>query len=65
MEMLNNKSFSRIPTLPLGFNPDGLPDSWVFDQAKRTTTSKAAFAQFDYRIVDKVNLDAWLPLLRG
>ena len=56
MEMLANKSFFEDPDLPLGFNPDGLPDSWVFDQAKRTTTSKAAFAQLDYRIVPKVNL---------
>jgi len=56
MEMLNNKSFFEDPDLPLGFNPDGLPDSWVFDQAKRTTTSKAAFAQLDFRVVDKVNL---------
>ena len=56
MEMLANKSFFEDEELPLGFQPDGLPDSWVFDQAKRTTTSKAAFAQLDYRIVDKVNL---------
>jgi hypothetical protein len=56
MEMLNNKSVFEDPDLPLGFNPDGLPDSWVFDQAKRTTTSKAAFAQLDFRVVDKVNL---------
>jgi len=56
MEMLANKSFYEDDTLPLGFNPDGLPDSWVFDQAKRTTTSKAAFAQFDFRVVEKVNL---------
>jgi iron complex outermembrane receptor protein len=56
MEMLTNKSFFEDPELPLGFNPDGLPDSWVFDQAKRTTTSKAAFAQLDYRIVEKLGL---------
>ena len=56
MEMLNNKSYYVDPSLPLGYNPDGLPDSWVFDQTKRTTTTKAAFAQFDYRIVPKLNL---------
>jgi iron complex outermembrane recepter protein len=56
MEMLNNKSYFEDESLPLGFMPDGLPDTWVFDQAKRTTTSKAAFAQIDYRIVEKVNL---------
>lgn len=56
MEMLANKTFYEDPELPLGFYPDGLPDSWVFDQNKRTTTSKAAFAQLDYRIVPKVNL---------
>ena len=56
MDMLANKSYYVDDTLPLGFNPDGLPDTWVFDQTKRTTTSKAAFAQFDYRIVPKVNL---------
>jgi iron complex outermembrane recepter protein len=56
MEMLNNKSYHEDADLPLGFVPDGLPDTWVFDQAKRTTTSKAAFAQIDYRIIEKVNL---------
>jgi len=56
MDMLDNKSYFVDPSLPLGFNPDGLPDTWVFDQAKRTTRSKAAYAQFDYRIVPKVNL---------
>jgi iron complex outermembrane receptor protein len=58
MEMLNVKTWYEDPSLPLGYNPDGLPDSWVFDQAKRTTTSKAAFAQLDYRILEKVNLTA-------
>lgn len=58
MEMLNVKTWYEDPTLPLGFNPDGLPDSWVFDQAERTTKSKAAYAQLDYRIVEKVNLTA-------
>ena len=58
MEMLNNKSWFEDPSLPLGFNPDGLPDSWVFDQNKRTTTSKAGFAQFDYRIAEKIGLTA-------
>jgi iron complex outermembrane receptor protein len=58
MEMLNVKTWYVDDTLPLGFNPDGLPDSWVFDQAKRTTTSKAAFAQLDYRIAEKLNLTA-------
>lgn len=56
VEMLNVKTFYEDDTLPLGFNPDGLPDTWVFDQKKRTTTSQAAFAQIDYRIVEKVNL---------
>lgn len=56
MEMLNVKTWYEDPQLPLGFNPDGLPDTWVFDQAKRTTTSKAAYAQFDFRVVEKVNL---------
>jgi len=56
MEMLTNKTWYEDDTLPLGYYPDGLPDSWVFDQAKRTTTSKAAFAQVDYRPVEKVNL---------
>jgi iron complex outermembrane recepter protein len=56
MEMLTNKTYYEDDTLPGGFYPDGLPDTWVFDQAKRTTTSKAAFAQLDYRIVEKVNL---------
>lgn len=56
MEMLNNKSWYEDPDLPLGFNPDGLPDTWVFDQKKRTTTSKAAYAQFDYRVVEKLNV---------
>ena len=56
MEMLANKTFYEDPELPLGFYPDGLPDSWVFDQSKRTTTSKAAFAQVDFRVVPKVNL---------
>jgi iron complex outermembrane receptor protein len=55
MEMLNNKSYYVDPELPLGFNPDGLPDSWVFDQKERTTTSKAAFVQFDYRFLPKLN----------
>ena len=56
MEMLANKTWHEDPDLPLGFQPDGLPDSWVFDQTKRTTTSQAAFAQLDYRIVEKLNL---------
>ena len=56
MEMLANKTWYEDPTLPLGYYPDGLPDTWVFDQAKRTTTSKAAFAQLDFRVVEKVNL---------
>jgi len=55
MEMLNNKSYLVDPDQPLGFVPDGLPDTWVFDQKKRTTTSKAAFAQVDFRIVPKLN----------
>ena len=58
MEMLANKTFYEDPELPLGFYPDGLPDSWVFDQNKRTTESKAAFAQLDYRILPKLNLTA-------
>ena len=56
MEMLANKTLYEDDTLPLGYYPDGLPDTWVFDQAKRTTTSKAAFAQLDFRVVEKVNL---------
>lgn len=56
MEMLNVKTYYEDTELPLGFNPDGLPDTWVFDQQKRTTTSKAAYAQIDYRIVEKVNV---------
>ncbi len=56
MEMLANKTWHEDPQLPLGFYPDGLPDTWVFDQAKRTTTSKAAFAQLDYRLLEQVNL---------
>src|SRR6185295_5348977 len=55
MEMLNNKSWLVDPSQPLGFVPDGLPDTWVFDQSKRTTTSEAAFAQVDYRITPKLN----------
>ena len=58
MEMLANKSYYEDSDLPLGFNPDGLPDTWVFDQNKRTTTSKAAFAQFDYKLTEKLNLTA-------
>lgn len=56
MEMLANKTFYEDESLPLGFYPDGLPDSWVFDQNKRTTTSKAAFAQLDYRVLEKLNV---------
>jgi iron complex outermembrane receptor protein len=47
--------------LPLGFQPDGLPDSWVFDR-RRTTTSKAAFAQLDFRVVEKVGLTLGYPI---
>jgi iron complex outermembrane recepter protein len=56
MEMLANKTWYEDPELPLGFYPDGLPDTWVFDQAERTTTSKAAFAQVDYRVHEKLNV---------
>lgn len=56
METLNVKTYYEDPDLPLGFNPDGLPDTWVFDQSNRGTTSKAAFAQIDFRVVEKVNL---------
>lgn len=56
MEMLHLKTYYEDPDLPLGFNPDGLPDSWIFDQNKRTTESKAAFAQFDYLLTEKFNL---------
>jgi iron complex outermembrane recepter protein len=55
MEMLNNKSYLVDPEQPLGFVPDGLPDTWVFDQSKRTTTSEAVFAQVDYRFTPKLN----------
>lgn len=55
MDMLANKSYYEDPDLPLGYNPDGLPDSWLFDQKKRTTQSKAAFAQVDYRLTDALN----------
>ncbi|MBO9707656.1 MAG: TonB-dependent receptor [Caulobacter sp.] len=63
MEMLANKTWSDDPSASsydpvLGFQPDGLPDTWVFDQNKRTTESKALFGQFDYRVLDKVNLTA-------
>lgn len=58
MEMLNIKTWYEDPDSALGFNPDGLPDTWVFDQNMRTTESKAAFAQFDYRIVENINLTA-------
>jgi iron complex outermembrane recepter protein len=56
MEMLTNKSYEEKPELPLGFIPDGLPDSWLFDQNKRTTKSAAVFAQFDYLLTDELNL---------
>ncbi len=58
MEMLAIKTFYEDDSLPLGYNPDGLPDTWVFDQNKRTTSSKAGFAQFDYRLTEKINLTA-------
>lgn len=56
MEMLAIKTYYENEDHPLGFNPDGLPDSWVFDQNRRTTESKAAFVQFDYRIQEDINL---------
>jgi iron complex outermembrane receptor protein len=58
MEMLTNKSYFEDESLPLGYMPDGLPDTWIFDQQKRTTTSKAGFAQIDYRVAPKLNLTA-------
>lgn len=58
IEMLNVKTYYEDDSLPLGFNPDGLPDTWVFDQNKRTTESKAVFAQFDYEVNEKVTLTA-------
>ena len=65
MEMLNNKSYLVDPEQPLGFVPDGLPDSWVFDQSKRTTTSEAVFAQVDYRFTPKLNADPWAIAIPG
>ena len=35
---------------------DGLPITTVYDQAKRTTTSKALFGQIDWRVVPKIGL---------
>ncbi|EJL31199.1 outer membrane receptor protein [Caulobacter sp. AP07] len=63
IETLANKSWSDQATASsydpaLGFQPDGLPDTWVFDQNKRTTESKALFGQFDYRVLEKLNLTA-------
>ncbi|WP_291871226.1 TonB-dependent receptor [Caulobacter sp.] len=63
MEMLANKTWTDDPHATsydpvLGFQPDGLPDTWIFDQNKRTTESKALFGQFDYRVLPKVNLTA-------
>jgi iron complex outermembrane receptor protein len=56
MEFLNVKTYYEDSSSPFGFNPDGLPDSWVFDQNMRTTESKAAFAQLDYQLTDQVTL---------
>ncbi len=38
--------------------PDGLPYAVRYDQQKRTTTSKAIFAQVDWRVLPKVGLTA-------
>lgn len=58
MEFMHVKTYYEDSSSPLGFNPDGLPDAWVFDQNKRTTSSKAAFLQLDYRLTEKFNVTA-------
>ncbi|ATQ43845.1 outer membrane receptor protein [Caulobacter mirabilis] len=58
MEMLAQKTYYEDPGLPLGFYPDGLPDTVIFDQNKRTTSSRALYGQVDYRLTEQFGLTA-------
>lgn len=58
IENLRVKTYYEDDESPLGYNPDGLPYTVVFDQNMRTTTSKAVFAQLDYQVHEKVSLTA-------
>ncbi|SEM75282.1 Outer membrane receptor proteins, mostly Fe transport [Sphingomonas gellani] len=40
------------------FQPDGLPYSTRYNQQKRTTTSRALFAQVDWRVIPKLGITA-------
>jgi iron complex outermembrane receptor protein len=59
-EIAESKTYNDTgdPASPDNFYIDGLPNTFVYNQAKRTTTSRALFGQVDWRVIPKIGLTA-------